>query len=89
MIDFSAVPILDSTAAATIDGFVRKANRHDAAVYIVGARRPVRRVLLIHGIRPPPVRYRPTIPAAIAAVHGKSEMPDDEPAEAPALQDQA
>jgi SulP family sulfate permease len=89
VIDFSAVPILDSTAAATIDGFVRKANRHDAAVYIVGARRPVRRVLLIHGVRPPRVRYRSTITDAVAAVHGKSDMPDGEPAEAPALQDEA
>jgi SulP family sulfate permease len=87
VIDFSEVPVLDSTAAATIDGFVRKANRHDATVYIVGARRPVRRVLLIHGVRPPRVRYRSTIADAIAAVHGKIDRSDDESAAAPVLQD--
>ena len=31
VIDFSAVPIIDSTAAATIEGFTRKARRHHAA----------------------------------------------------------
>jgi SulP family sulfate permease len=86
VIDFSAVPVLDSTAAATIDGFVRKANRHGAAVYIVGAQRPVRRVLLIHGIRPPRVRYRSTIADAIAAVHGKGDEMDSESAAAAVLQ---
>ena len=50
VIDFSAVPILDSTAAATINGSVRKATRHRAAIYIAGARKPVRHVLLVHGV---------------------------------------
>ena len=69
MIDFSAVPILDSTAAATIDGFVRKATRHKAAIYIAGARKPVRRVLLVHGVRPPRVRFRSTLADALASAH--------------------
>ena len=30
VIDVSAVPVLDSTAAATIEGFARKARRHGA-----------------------------------------------------------
>ena len=41
VIDFSAVPVLDSTAAATIEGFVRKAHRRGAAVWIAGARRSI------------------------------------------------
>ena len=41
VIDFSAVPIIDRTAAATIDGFVRKAHRHGAAVYITRAQRTI------------------------------------------------
>jgi sulfate permease, SulP family len=80
VIDFSAVPVLDSTAAATIEGFVRKAARHNAAVYIAGARKAVRRVLLVHGVRPPRVRYRPTLPDALASAHRKQEVADAVPA---------
>jgi SulP family sulfate permease len=83
VIDFSTVPVLDSTAAATIEGFVRRANRHNAAVYIAGARRPVRRVLLVHGVRPPRVRFRSTLAEAIASAHEKAEATDVEPVAAP------
>ncbi|MCC2665141.1 MAG: sulfate transporter [Geminicoccaceae bacterium] len=73
VIDFSAVPVLDSTAAATIEGFVRKAYRAGATVYIAGARRPIRRVLLTHGVRPPRVRFRSTLAEAVATAHGRTE----------------
>jgi len=82
VIDFSAVPMLDSTAAATIDGFVRKAQRRGAAVYIAGARPSVRRVLLMHGVRPPRVRFRTALEDAIAAAHGKVTEPPPVPAAA-------
>jgi sulfate permease, SulP family len=58
VIDFSAAPLIDSTAAATIAGFARKARRRGAVVTIAGARPAVRRVLLIHGVRRPDVRFR-------------------------------
>jgi SulP family sulfate permease len=67
VIDFAAVPVVDSTAAATIEGFARKARRHRALVYLAGARPAVRRVLLTHGVRPPHVRFRPKLADAIAA----------------------
>ncbi len=70
VIDFSAVPVLDSTGAATIEGFLRKAERRGAAVYIAGAARPIRRVLLTHGVRPPRVRFRRELADAVAAAHG-------------------
>jgi SulP family sulfate permease len=73
VIDFSAVPVLDSTAAATIEGFVRKAQRHKAAVYVVGARPPIRRILLIHGVRPPWVRFKGSVADALASAHSKVE----------------
>lgn len=73
VIDFSAVPIIDSTAAATIEGFVRKASRHGARVYISGALPPVRRALLTHGLRPPRVRYRTRLSEALAAARGNPE----------------
>jgi sulfate permease, SulP family len=79
VIDFSAVPILDSTAAATIEGFVRKASRHNAAIFIAGAPRPVRRMLLVHGVRPPRVRFRSTLADAIASAHGRTGAEDAEP----------
>ncbi|AMK22931.1 STAS domain-containing protein [Sphingomonas histidinilytica] len=69
VIDFSAVSLLDSTAAATIEGFVRKAHRQGAIVYIAGARPAVRRTLLTHGARPPRVRYRTTLAGAVEAAH--------------------
>jgi SulP family sulfate permease len=71
VIDFSAVPILDSTAAATIEGIVRKARRQEARVYIAGARPQVRRVLLTHGVRPPQVRFKATIDDAVASAHAR------------------
>ncbi|QRM35779.1 SulP family inorganic anion transporter [Microvirga sp. VF16] len=73
VIDFSAVPVLDSTAATTIEGFVRKAQRHQAAVYIAGARPPIRRVLLTHGVRPPRVRFKASLAEALASAHSKAE----------------
>jgi len=73
VIDFSAVPVLDSTAAATIEGFVRKAQRHQASVYVAGARPPIRRVLLTHGVRPPRVRFKGSVADALASAHSKVE----------------
>ena len=66
VIDFSAVQMIDSTAAATIEGFARKAHRQGAALYISGASPPIRRVLLAHGVRPPHVRFRAKLTDAVA-----------------------
>jgi SulP family sulfate permease len=72
VLDVSGVPVLDSTAAATIAGFVRKAERRGAAVYVAGARPSIRRVLLTHGVRPPHVRFRSTLDGAVAAARSRS-----------------
>jgi SulP family sulfate permease len=69
----SAVPFLDSTGAATIEGFVRKALRRGAKVVVAGASPAVRRNLLIHGVRPPRVRYRRELAEAIAAARPRSD----------------
>jgi sulfate permease, SulP family len=74
VIDFSAVSIMDSTGAATIEGFVRKAHHQGAAVYISGVARPVRRVLLLHGVRPPRVRFRKDLADAVSAAHRKTDI---------------
>jgi sulfate permease, SulP family len=72
VIDVSAVPVLDSTAAMTIEGFVRKAHRAGAVVYIAGAQPPIRRVLLFHGVRPPRVRFRSGLAEAVAAARARA-----------------
>jgi SulP family sulfate permease len=67
VIDFSGVPVIDSTAAATIEGFARKARRQGARLYLTGTRSPIRRVLLAHGLRPPLVRFRAQLGEAVEA----------------------
>ncbi|MEQ9641671.1 MAG: SulP family inorganic anion transporter [Alphaproteobacteria bacterium] len=67
VVDVSGVQVLDSTAAATVEGFVRKARRQGAEVYLVGARMPIRRILLNHGVRRPLVHFRATQDEALAA----------------------
>jgi SulP family sulfate permease len=67
VIDFSAVSVIDSTAAATIEGFVRKATRKRATIYVAGALPAVRRLLLTHGVRLPQVHFAATTDTAIAA----------------------
>jgi SulP family sulfate permease len=66
VIDFAAVPFLDSTAANTIAGVAQKAKRHNAPLFITGASPTVRQVLLKHGVVPPLVEYRATIEDARA-----------------------
>ena len=53
VIDFAAVPFLDSTAANAISRVAAKAKRQGIRLFITGASPPVRRALLTHGVRPP------------------------------------
>ena len=73
VVDVSAVTVLDSTAATTIEGFVRKAHRAGAMVYVAGARPPIRRALLFHGVRPPRVRFRTALADAVEAARARAE----------------
>ncbi|WP_448153006.1 SulP family inorganic anion transporter [Castellaniella caeni] len=68
VIDLSAVSLLDSTGAATIQGFADKAGRRGARVYLAAATRAVRRTLLAHGIRQTGARFRRSVPEARATV---------------------
>jgi SulP family sulfate permease len=76
VLDFSAVPMLDSTAASTIESFVRKAERRHAAVHIAGAIPGVRQVLLSAGVRPPHVHFDRTVEEAIAAARREIDEAD-------------
>jgi sulfate permease, SulP family len=75
VIDFTAVPFLDSTAANAISQVATKAKRQGIRLYITGASPTVRRVLLTHGVSPPRARYRETIARAIADIKGHRDEP--------------
>jgi sulfate permease, SulP family len=72
IVDFSAVPVIDSTAAATIGGFVRKARKHNATVYIVGAHPAIIRVLMLHGVHPPEAIFMPILREALSEARAQS-----------------
>ncbi len=69
IIDFSAVPFIDSTAATTIAGVARKAARHNVLTLASGATPATQRLLERHGATPPLMQFEPTLGAAIAAAH--------------------
>ncbi|CAN5339772.1 SulP family inorganic anion transporter [soil metagenome] len=68
VIDFRAVPFLDSTAANAIAQIALKARRHGVRVFITGASPGVRRTLLSYGARPPQAKYRSDIASAVAEI---------------------
>jgi SulP family sulfate permease len=68
VLDVSAVPFMDSTAANTIHGTSTRAERHGIRIFITGASPAIRHVLFTHGVRPPLVEYRATIDDALAEV---------------------
>ena len=76
VIDVAAVPLVDSTAAATIKGFARQAERRGAAVYISGARPAIRKALIAHGLTESEVGFTETIAEAVSAAHLKLNGPD-------------
>ena len=71
VVDFAAVPFLDSTAANAMSRVAAKAKRQGIRLFITGASPTVRRALLTHGVRPPLVRYRETIERAVADIKGR------------------
>jgi SulP family sulfate permease len=71
VVDFAAVPFLDSTAANAMSRVATKAQRQGIALFITGASPTVRRALLTHGVRPPRARYRETIARAVADIKGR------------------
>ncbi len=77
IIDFSAVPFLDSTGANMIEGLAHKARRRGVTLWLTGASRDIRRVFVTHGLETPLVRYAGTVEAALKAFHdgadGQSE----------------
>jgi SulP family sulfate permease len=68
VVDFAAVPLLDSTAANAMHRMAVKAKRKGVRLFITGASRTVRRELLKHGLRPPLAKYRDSISRAMSDI---------------------
>ncbi|SFN61721.1 sulfate permease, SulP family [Bradyrhizobium sp. Ghvi] len=68
VVDFAAVPFLDSTAANVLGRVAAKAQRQGIRLFITGASPAVRRALLTHGVGPRRARYRQTIERAVADI---------------------
>jgi SulP family sulfate permease len=76
IIDFSAVPLIDSTAAATIEGFMRAAERKSAKLCITGASEAIRRILTIHGVTEVRAHYSPSVTEALISLRDqRTEAP--------------
>lgn len=68
ILDLSAVPFLDSTAANIIEQAARKAARQGIQFYVSGASPAIRHILLTHGVRAPYVGYAASIAEARDAI---------------------
>ena len=73
VVDFAAVPFLDSTAANAMARVAAKAARQGIRLYITGASATVRRALLTHGVVRPRATYRETIARAVADIKGERD----------------
>ncbi|MFT6226845.1 MAG: SulP family sulfate permease [Paracoccaceae bacterium] len=63
VMDFTDVPLVDSTAASAVAGVVRQATKAGVSVWIAGASTPVRKVLEAHGVH---AGFAPTAADAVA-----------------------
>jgi sulfate permease, SulP family len=80
IIDFSAVPFVDSTGAKTIEGLAHKAAQRGVGVTLTGMSEGVRKVLAAQGARRPLVKKAVSIEQALAEIRSKRPA-----REAPAL----
>ncbi len=72
ILDCTAVPFFDSTAANVIEGAAHKAQRAGVRFIISGASPQIRRTLINHGVKRPLVTYAASIKDARAQLAGKS-----------------
>lgn len=69
VLDFAAVPFLDSTAANTIRGLADKAARRGVHVVLTGLRKEVKRDLAAQGICPPLVDFEANVADGLRVAH--------------------
>ena len=66
--DLGEVPLIDATAARALKVFVHKLRRAGTKVFVAGARRNVRRTLLISGLVKPDVLYVRAVADALGEI---------------------
>lgn len=71
VVDFAAVPFVDSTGARTIEGLAHKASARGVGVTLTGTSANVKKELAAHGVRPPLVRIAATIDQALKDIRKK------------------
>ena len=67
IVDFSAVPFLNSTGANMIEGLAHKAHKRGVSLWLTGANRDIVRLFLAHGLKKPLVKYASTVEGAISS----------------------
>lgn len=72
IIDFSAVPFLDSTGANMIEGLAHKSHRQGVTLWLTGTTPNIRRVFSTHGLKRPLVHYAATVNEALSQVRGQN-----------------
>jgi SulP family sulfate permease len=68
VLDFAAVPFVDSTAANVIASLAARTARHKVELHLCGARPAVRQALAAAGLQPPVATYSTNIEDALRAV---------------------
>jgi sulfate permease, SulP family len=69
VLDLSAVPLADATAAFSLRAFADRARQHEADVFIAGASPQVCKVLVEVGLEEPVVKYAQSVADARMAAH--------------------
>ncbi|WP_019171174.1 SulP family inorganic anion transporter [Pseudaminobacter salicylatoxidans] len=75
IIDFSAVPFVDSTGARTIESLAHKAAQRGVGVYLTGLSAGVKKELAAQGVHPPLIRIAGTIEQALRQTQKEGPTP--------------
>jgi sulfate permease, SulP family len=77
IVDLSGAPLIDSSAAHTIEGMVHKARRKRMAVMLTGTTHDQRVLLFAQGLKPPLVSYESTLESGLRKMrHRLDQRPD-------------
>jgi SulP family sulfate permease len=75
IIDFAAVPLIDSTAANAIGGVVRKARNRGVMVFVSAASPTAQKMLRAHGVEPPGVQFTASLENAMLTARSLNAHP--------------
>ena len=78
ILDFAQVPFVDSSAAQALQGFLKKATKQGAAVYLTGTTPALRRELNRNGIRKPDVYFGKSVEASVATIKSGLDFDQDD-----------